>query len=202
MTHNLNTVKTKPKVSTRAKYHHGDLRAALIEAGEQVLHARGADGFSLREAARIAGVSAGAPSHHFKDARGLLTAIAARGFATLAQRLIVAENQSSDRRQKLFGQGQAYVAFALEFPACFDLMWRCAMLNTQDEDYIREGHEAFLSLHRVVDGIESVAHSPASAQVFMVWSMVHGFARLSLDGSFAHKPEIVSLDAIMQAVNL
>ncbi len=61
-------------------YHHGDLRAALIDAAKALIAERGVDGFSLRAAARQAGVSAAAPAHHFGDVRGLLTAVATGAF--------------------------------------------------------------------------------------------------------------------------
>ena len=62
-------------------YHHGDLRAALLRAAEVELSERGVEGFTLRGCARRAGVSHAAPAHHFGDADGLLTALAAEGFA-------------------------------------------------------------------------------------------------------------------------
>ena len=66
-------------------YHHGALRQALIDATEALLAEKGADGFSLREVARRAGVSAAAPAHHFGDASGLLTAVATLGFEGLTK---------------------------------------------------------------------------------------------------------------------
>src|SRR5687768_5541186 len=97
MIQNLNTVKSK--AGERRAYHHGDLQAALIAAAEDVLAEKGVSGFSLREAARRAGVSPAAPAHHFKDARGLLTAVAARGFQRLTETLIQAADAApqSDR---------------------------------------------------------------------------------------------------------
>ena len=59
------------------KYHHGDLRAALLAAAEAELAERGVEAFSLRQVAKRAGVSHAAPAHHFGDAQGLLTALAA-----------------------------------------------------------------------------------------------------------------------------
>ncbi|MBL4557132.1 MAG: helix-turn-helix transcriptional regulator [Rhodobacteraceae bacterium] len=69
-------------------YHHGDLRAALIDAAKALIAERGVDGFSLRAAARQAGVSAAAPAHHFGDARGLLTAVATGAFDAFTAALI------------------------------------------------------------------------------------------------------------------
>ncbi|HEY4796462.1 MAG TPA: helix-turn-helix domain-containing protein, partial [Mycobacterium sp.] len=61
----------------RPTYHHGDLRAAILNEAARLVAQRGADGVSLRELAREAGVSHAAPAHHFTDRRGLFTALAA-----------------------------------------------------------------------------------------------------------------------------
>ena len=64
--------------SVERNYHHGDLRAALLIAARSIVEEQGAEAFTLREAARRAGVSHGAPAHHFGDKTGLLTALAAQ----------------------------------------------------------------------------------------------------------------------------
>ena len=64
-------------------YHHGDLRNALLDAADELLQEQGLQGFTLRACARRAGVSHMAPKHHFNDVRGLLRAVAERGFARL-----------------------------------------------------------------------------------------------------------------------
>ena len=69
---------------SRQTYHHGDLRAAILTEAARLVAERGADGVSLRELAREAGVSHAAPAHHFTDRRGLFTALAAQGFGLLA----------------------------------------------------------------------------------------------------------------------
>src|SRR5690606_36808708 len=67
-----------------AGYHHGDLRRALLAATEELLEAEGIEAFTLREVARRAGVSHGAPAHHFGDVRGLLSEFTAESFAQLS----------------------------------------------------------------------------------------------------------------------
>ncbi|PRC49917.1 TetR family transcriptional regulator, partial [Mycobacterium sp. ITM-2017-0098] len=62
---------------TRGSYHHGDLKAVILAQAAALVAERGADGVSLRELARAAGVSHAAPAHHFTDRRGLFTALAA-----------------------------------------------------------------------------------------------------------------------------
>ena len=172
---------------SRERYHHGDLKAALIAAGEAILDERGVDGFSLREAARRAGVSPGAPAHHFGDARGLLTAIATRAFERLTTALATADfNAGGKRAIRLRAQGEAYVRFAVQNRAAFDLMWRCAILNAEDPAYRRASSAAFQILRRAIDGpaTDDLFPAPPSAKVIAAWSIVHGYARLALDGAF------------------
>lgn len=183
----LNTVKT---TSGRGDgYHHGDLRAALIAAAEAVIRERGVDGFSLREAARRAGVSPAAPQHHFGDARGLLTALATAGFTELGDALAAADAVAADREARIRGQGIAYVRFALSQPARFDVMWRKARIDCGDPAYAAAASRAFALLQAAVAGRPFDAEAPGPSdrsdpRAIACWSLVHGFARLALDGAF------------------
>ena len=178
MNPDLNSVKT---------YHHGDLRTALIAAAEEVIAERGVDRFSLREAARRAGVSAAAPAHHFGDTRGLLTAVAARTLRAFADALETADRSGGDRLERIRAQGAAYVRFALTERAKFDLIWRYALIDRDDPDYAAAGRRAFDVRDRAVRGSDAAPSAPgelAPAPSIAAWSMVHGFARLALDGAF------------------
>ncbi len=190
MTDNLNTVKLNVKNAPAKRYHHGDLRDALMAAGEDVLRERGVAGFSLREAARRAGVSPAAPAHHFGDARGLLTAIATLGFNSLSQALIAANQAGGDdRRARILAQGHAYVRYAMTQPARFDLMWQHDLLNADDLDFRAAGFQAFSLLHELVTG-EPLTQAdmqdklPSDPRVIATWSVVHGFAVLARQGAF------------------
>jgi len=180
---NLNSVKTG-----RASYHHGALRQALVAAASQLLAERGLERFSLRETARRAGVSASAPSHHFGDARGLLTAVATAAYADFADALIAAtEGAGADRIARIRAQGIAYVRFALANPARFDLMWRRALVDTEDPAFAAASSRAFDALDRLVRGEGSQrtkVPDPSMGAPVAAWSLVHGFARLALDGAF------------------
>jgi len=188
MADDLNSVNIK---STHSRaYHHGDLRAALIAAAERVIAERGVDGFSLRETARRAGVSPAAPGHHFRDARGLLTAVATAASHDFGDALAAAD-QAGDRTARIRAQGSAYVRFALANPARFDLMWRYALIDRNDPDYAAAGQRAFGILDRAARGAS--AGSPeagdlAAAPSIAAWSLVHGFARLALEGVFGTEP--------------
>src|SRR5919106_3067320 len=95
-------------------YHHGDLRTALLQTAAKILEKQGLVALSLRELARLAGVSHNAPYRHFPDRDSLLAALAAEGFELLGDAL-----QSRPRRE----MGEAYVEFALAHPERFRLMF-------------------------------------------------------------------------------
>lgn len=167
-------------------YHHGALRAALIDATEALLAERGADGFSLREVARRAGVSAAAPAHHFGDAAGLLTAVATLGFEGLAQALEAGDARGTDAHTALREQGIEYVRYAMDHPGRFRLMFRSGQLHA-DAALELQGMAAFEVLARGVRRAFGVADAetmtPAHWQVVTaLWSLVHGYAHLAIAG--------------------
>lgn len=172
----------------RDGYHHGGLRAALIEASEAVLAERGLEGFSLREVARRSGVSPAAPAHHFGDANGLLMAVATLAFDGLTAALEAGNARGGDDPVAcLREQGVGYVGFALRYPGRFGLMFRSSL--HKDEALQRSAHAAFMTLEQAVRNLYGVAPSPllAPAQwhaLLSIWSVVHGFAHLALAGQF------------------
>ena len=193
---NLNAVKlnlNSVKMNRASKpYHHGDLRQALIAASEDILRERGMDGFSMREAARRAGVSPAAPAHHFGDTRGLLTAVATGSFLDLQQALRGANAEGGDDRgARINCQARAYIRFGISDPARFDLMWRCDALNRNDAAYILASAGAFSLLHEVITGRpvspeQLCAEDKPDVDVRAVaaWSLVHGFTTLARQGNF------------------
>lgn len=190
----MNSVKIKsaraPKKARRAAYHHGDLRQKLLEVTEQIILEQGVDGFTLREAARRAGVSPAAPAHHFKDARGLLTAVALLGFREFGAALAQADKAASpDPARRLESQGLAYVRFALAHPARFQLMFRHEKLDDTNEEFAAAAKQAY----EVLEGaIHAATATPPGAELsknaygylLATWSLVHGFAHLALARSF------------------
>lgn len=185
----LNSVKMATGESARG-YHHGALREALIDAAESILEERGVEGFSLREAARRAGVSPAAPGHHFGDARGLLTAVATRAFRDFGDAL-EAGDVGATRMERLRGIGMAYVRFALANRARFQLMWRKSMLDREDTAFCEAGDRAFDILDRIArgDGAGEGPDLTVMAPSIAGWSIVHGFVELALSGAFGTGPE-------------
>ncbi|MBC7736418.1 MAG: TetR/AcrR family transcriptional regulator [Candidatus Saccharibacteria bacterium] len=160
-------------------YHHGDLRAALMMAAEAELEAHGIEAFSLRQVAKRAGVSHAAPAHHFADANGLLTALAAEGYRQFLQAQADREAQATtDPQSRLVASGLGYVDFAISHPALFRLLFGSARTDYADPDLARAAGDAYDRLARQVfaAGGRSVAEEAA------VWAMAHGLADLLAAG--------------------
>jgi AcrR family transcriptional regulator len=168
-----------------ASYHHGSLREALIEAAERILERDGIAGLTLRAAAREAGVSHAAPKNHFGDVRGLLSELAAVGFARFAAAMLANAREGDTTKARLAAIGHGYVTFALQNPGLFLLMFRGERLDFSRPALRAAGEAAFgvlagtLGSHR-----PSVTPLPLpqAARITAAWSLVHGFAMLMLDG--------------------
>jgi AcrR family transcriptional regulator len=168
-------------------YHHGDLRAALLKAGESVLAETGIEGFSLRRVAREVGVSHSAPAHHFGDTQGLLAALAAEGFRQFlaAMQARQASCRSDDPKALLTASGLGYLDFTLASPALFKLMFGSDRVDTCDPDLEKAASAAFDHLASDISrlrGVSPYEDADAMADVMASWSMVHGFASLLLSG--------------------
>jgi AcrR family transcriptional regulator len=105
-------------------YHHGNLRAVLLEQAERIVRERGVQALSLRELAREVGVSHGAPRRHFADRQALLDALAEAGFARLGAELRAAvEGADEGFQARLQATAAAYVRFATRDAALLELMF-------------------------------------------------------------------------------
>ncbi|WP_293868638.1 TetR/AcrR family transcriptional regulator [uncultured Alsobacter sp.] len=166
----------------RSTYHHGDLRAALLRAGEQVLADTGPAGFSLREVARRVGVSHAAPAHHFGDTQGLLSALATEGFRRLLAAMRARQATAGpDARDRLLASGLGYVDCARSSPALFRLMFGDERIATPDPNLSEAGEAAFRQLCDDVEkllGVSPFSDERAMARVAAAWSLVHGFVTL------------------------
>ncbi|MBF6023404.1 TetR/AcrR family transcriptional regulator [Lysobacter niastensis] len=193
-----------PKPPDPPRYHHGDLRAALIQATDAILSENGVEGFTLREAARRAGVSAAAPAYHFGSSAGLLSEVAALGFDQLAAHLEVDPEKGSPT-QRLRQQGVGYVRFALSHPGRFQLMFRRDLLSAEHEGLKAAGDRAFGQLVSAIRSMHGIpADQPLSpgerAEVLAAWSLVHGFARLALDTELSHLHQGANNQELLETV--
>lgn len=173
-------------------YHHGDLRRALIAAALELAAEAKDWEFSLREVARRAGVSHGAPYNHFAHKRDLLAAAAVAGHDKLRLDLSAAVSKAKDARTALLRMGCAYVKFGLENPALYRLMFTAAQggPDWQPDTVIAAGVETRATLEEILRrGAAAGALSPAltrtidlQAAAVSAWATVHGLTMLAIDG--------------------
>lgn len=180
-----------PRSGGRSTYHHGDLRRTLIDAAVAVVAEGGLEALSLREAARRAGVSPGAPYHHFSTRAALLAAVAIEGFDRLSAALRGGRDRAKKTRSvpvRFREIGLGYIAFALENPVHFRIMFRpelCAGAETSAEMRAIAGGSAFQLLVDGVTEMQAAGAAPAgdpAPLILQAWSAVHGMASLLLDG--------------------
>ena len=119
-------------MTDRSRYHHGDLRNALLTAAIAILEEQGLDALSLRAVAARAGVSHGAPAHHFPTLKALLTAVATASFVRFEKTMLEERvKAAADPRSQLAAAGDGYVRFARDCPQQFRLMFSPSRLEWQ-----------------------------------------------------------------------
>ena len=167
----------------RRPYHHGDLRAALVRAALLLVEEHGIKGLALSDAARLVGVSVAAPYRHFKDKEALLAEIAAEGFALFRDALArAAQSNPRDKVKRLVEMGVAYVDFALEHRSHFKVMWEGGLSKATYPAVGHAAYEAYLLLEKAaMDLLPGAPGGRQHALVATAWSLVHGYASLTLE---------------------
>jgi AcrR family transcriptional regulator len=161
-------------------YHHGDLRAALLDAAGDILQEKGLEGFSLRECARRAGTSHAAPAHHFGDTAGLLSEFAALGFERMVAMIVAARAAAGpDAWERLRATGRAYIDFALANRAAFQLMFRTDRLDASHARLRAASAAAFDELRSALAALHG--GDVDTPRLMLAWSAVHGFSTLLLE---------------------
>lgn len=162
------------------RYHHGHLRQTLIDAAVAEVESVGPSALSMREIARRAGVSHGAPAHHFHDKAGVFTAIAIEAFRLASQTIgPVAEGPYG-----FLNGGAAYIAFALAHPGHFAVMLRPDLYHEDDPELMLARDEAFDILYSSAGNLIGLpSDADITGVVLAGWSLSHGFATLWLNGN-------------------
>jgi AcrR family transcriptional regulator len=165
-------------------YHHGDLKAALIEAALKLIREKGPRGFTLNEASRTAGVSVSAPYNHFKDKTALLIEILLTGNQILKNTLQAAAESEGTPRERLLAIYHAYIEFSKRYPEYFVVMFGSG-IDKEPYPAVREAaRKAFAVLYDLAIEIEKTPKTARELAV-AVWTMAHGFAALSAEGALA-----------------
>ena len=167
----------------RRGYHHGNLREALVEAALTLIAEKGPAGFTIAEAARLAGVSPGAPYRHFRDAEALLAEVALRGFERFAAALAAAWAGGRPNALRAFeAVGRAYLAFARDEPAYYAAMFETRIAFDSHPGLLAAGDRAFAILRegaeRLTAGLPPGRRPPSLMVALHVWALSHGIASL------------------------
>lgn len=180
-----------PSMKTAKPYHHGDLRNAIIDAALDLLAEKGVDGLSLRQCAARAGVSHGAPAHHFGDLQGVLTAIAAIGFDLLTESMNRSQKAGGPTAyERLCSTGAGYVKYALKHPHHFSLMFQSDLVNFDDPVLCEAAQIAYQVLTDAIAAIYPPEEKAQRDGRDAMWSIVHGYAQLILAGQIDRPPSI------------
>lgn len=173
-----------------------DTRDVLVRTARAYLDEHGLEGLTLREIARRADVSHGAPLRHFPSLVALCSVVATQGFrelhAEVAARLD-AVGPEADARERLRAAGHGYLAFATTNPGPYSLMFRPDRCDRDDPEFQASGYAAFTQLLDAVAAAQDEGWHPENATADLagvVWAIVHGLATLSAQGSL---PSVVAL---------
>ena len=175
---------------TETTYHHGDLKNALIQAGMEILAEEGLGSLSLRKVAKQAGVSHAAPYSHFKDKQALIAAISTEGFRRLYIQLeSVLKEYEAQPDILLVETAWAYMQFALNETDCFKLMFSSALEKEKEyPDFVAVSQKSFAQLVKIVEICQQGGALKAGELDLLavkLWSSVHGFASLYLEGQIS-----------------
>lgn len=169
---------------TERTYHHGNLRAALLERAWDVVDAEGADGLSLRQLARDVGVSHGASARHFRDKQALLDALAIAGFQRLNSSLADAVAAPGAFADRFHAAGDSYVSFAVQHPAILRTMYTAKHHAAASAELVEVSHVAMPALVALITAAQDAGELPqgsAEEAAIVAFAAVHGVATLATD---------------------
>ncbi|WP_126976176.1 TetR/AcrR family transcriptional regulator [Frigidibacter oleivorans] len=186
----------------KGAYHHGNLRAALLDAAGDLLESSGADAISFRALSRHVGVSQTAPYNHFDSREGLLAALAEQGYERLRLRQDAITDPAAADWETLHALGRDYVAFALEKPQLYRLMFGAFITSWADHP------GAALAKRRTIEPLMTAlsvclsgrSDSDRRDAAISLWCLVHGYAMLRIDGSRFLGEEVTPDDPVLERI--
>jgi AcrR family transcriptional regulator len=202
--------RSPPAPAASDRYHHGNLVEALISATIEIIEERGVEQVSVREAARRAGVSPGAPFRHFATKMALMTAVAEQAMERLKASVDTAISTTRDEKPllRLEALGSAYLQWALRNPTHFQIISSRSLIDIASSDRIRRANEEIRSV--MMRLLAEAQHDGSLAPdldidhlVLVTRAFGYGLARMAIDGHFPewHASEPPS-DALPKALHL
>ncbi|KOC91444.1 TetR/AcrR family transcriptional regulator [Winslowiella iniecta] len=172
--------------NAKKSYHHGDLRATLINAALEIIENEGIDRLSLRACARKAEVSHAAPAHHFGTITGLLDELAAEGYRLLTQEM--QKKTQNSTAESLLNAGTGYIRFAVTHPGLFRVMTKMKTSPLPSERLSKNSDEALEFLKCALKQSYKAEYgtllsdNALATRTELAWCTVHGYAHLYIEG--------------------
>ncbi|MBA4775667.1 MAG: TetR/AcrR family transcriptional regulator [Rhizobiales bacterium] len=182
---------TNMKANGDKPYHHGNLVDELVAATIAIIEERGVENISVREAAKRAGVSPGAPFRHFRSKTALMTAVAEQAMSRLTESVEAARRQagSDDPLVAFEAIGHGYLRWALANPTHFEIISSRTLIDFNSSDILREQNDAIRRL--MVNLLAQARENGQLAKgldldqlVLSSRALVYGLARMAIDGHF------------------
>ncbi|MEM7242787.1 MAG: TetR/AcrR family transcriptional regulator [Pseudomonadota bacterium] len=170
----------------RKGYHHGNLRAALVDATLTLIEEKGPTGFTMSEAAKTAGVSAAAPYRHFEGREDLIAEVARQGFEIFADLMEFAYAKGNTPLASFESVGRAYLAFARKNPGHYIAMFESGVSINANADLAAAANRALDVLSKSAESLS--AHLPPDLRPpplmisQHIWAMSHGIVELFARG--------------------
>ncbi|WP_434028220.1 TetR/AcrR family transcriptional regulator [Streptomyces graminofaciens] len=177
-------------MSASRPYHHGNLRAVLLESAERALREKGADALSLRELARDANVSPRAPVRHFKDKQALLNALVLMGYERLGHALQAADDRDAPLELRLATLAQAYLGFAVDNSELLELMYARKHDPDASEQMTAAIDRTMGGLRRVITEAQKrgeIIEGDPERLTLVVAAGLHGVAALTVNGALTRQ---------------
>jgi AcrR family transcriptional regulator len=181
----------KKKPASSRPYHHGNLAETLVAVTVEIIQERGVEHVSVREAAKRAGVSPGAPFQHFRSKTALLTAVAEQAMGRLTQAVVAAQSTvAADDPLAVFEAiGRGYLQWALTNPTHFEIISSRTLIDFEASDSLRDQNDAIR--HRMVELLTQARERGQLIEgldfdhlVLAARALVYGLARMAIDGHF------------------
>lgn len=184
-------------LSTKSRYHHGNLRETLVQQATDMVNDVGIEGLSLRKLADAVGVSRTALYHHFADKNALLCAIAEQGFSrwrSEAEKIFVQTGLSPQEKVTRFVRD--YIYYAADNPQLYELMFgRTIWKNASPTETLKSiAYPCFQQQVEMTRQWQAQGIMPQQEDTLrlaqVTWGTMHGIARLLIDGIYADRSHI------------
>ena len=190
---NMDGVYLKTKQKRTAGQKHGDLRMALIREGLALIDEKGIEGVTIRAVARNAGVAHSAPANHFRSRQAMLTAIATIIFTELADLTINAITDLAGKPERAIQAfAEACFEFAFNTPNRYQLLWQRQLIDQDDPALAKEMDRVYDALLSLLRPDQARHRVDIETDAIAIWSMIHGYISMRLDGNLVAAEDSVS----------